>query len=51
MTVLDYPDGIIEIFHLHNSSGCTKAQGWTQPITGMSTRNISWEVKVASAYG
>jgi len=27
------------------------AMGSTQPLTGMSTRNISWGVKAAGAYG
>ena len=30
-------------------SGCTLGLGSTQPLTKMSTRNISWEVKMASA--
>jgi len=38
-------DGIIGIFHLHNPSGRTKALGSTQPLTEMSTRNISWGCK------
>jgi hypothetical protein len=36
------PDGVIGIFHLHNPSGRTIALGSTQPLTEMSTRNISW---------
>ena len=36
------PDGIIRIFHWNNPSGCTKALGSNQPLTEMSTRNISW---------
>ena len=43
------PDGVIEIFHWHNPSGRTMALGLTQPLTEMSTRNISWEVKAAGA--
>ena len=35
------PD-VIEIFHCHNPSGRTMALGLTQPLTEMSTRNISW---------
>ena len=35
------PDGVRGIFLLHNPSGCTKALGLTQPLTEMSTRNIS----------
>jgi len=35
-------------FHLHNPSGRTVALELTQPLTEMSTRNISWRgVKVA----
>jgi hypothetical protein len=37
------PDGVIGIFHSHNSSGRAMALGLTQPLTEMSTRNISWE--------
>jgi hypothetical protein len=36
------PDGAIGIFYLHDPSGCTLALGLTQPLTEMSTRNISW---------
>ena len=35
------PDGVIGIFHLHNPSDRTMALGLTQPLTEMSTRNIS----------
>jgi len=35
------PDGVIGIFHRHNTSGRTMALGLTQPLTEMSTRNIS----------
>jgi hypothetical protein len=45
------PDGVIGFFHLRNPYGCTMAQGLTQPLTEMSTRSISWEVKAAGAYG
>jgi hypothetical protein len=38
------------VFHWHNPSGRTRALGLTQPLTEMSTRNISWGVKVAGAY-
>jgi hypothetical protein len=34
------PDGVIGIFHLH-PSGRNMALGSTQPLTEMSTRNIS----------
>ena len=36
------PDCVIEIFLWHNPSGRTMALGLTQPLTEMSTRNISW---------
>jgi hypothetical protein len=36
------PDGVIGIFHWHNPCGRTMALGSTQPLTEMSTRNISW---------
>ena len=36
------PDGFNGIFHWHNPSGRTMALGSTQPLTEMSTRNISW---------
>ena len=42
-------DGVIEIFHWLNPSGRTVALGMTQPLTEMSTRNISWGVKAAGA--
>ena len=45
------PDGIIGIFHWHNPSGRNMALGVTQPLTEMSTRNISWGVKAVGAYG
>ena len=40
-------DGFIGIFHWHTPSGL----GLTQPLTEMSTRNVSWGVLVAGAYG
>jgi len=36
------PDGVIGIFHWHNPSGRTMTLGLTQPLTEVSTRNISW---------
>jgi hypothetical protein len=36
------PDCVIGIFHWHNPSDRSMALGWTQPLTEMSTRNISW---------
>jgi len=32
----------LDFFHLHNPSGRSMALGSTQPLTEMSTRNISW---------
>ena len=34
--------GVTGIFHWHNHSGRTVALGSIQPLTEMSTRNISW---------
>jgi hypothetical protein len=45
------PDGVTGIFHWHNPPSRTRAPGLTQPLTEMSTRNISWEVKTAGVYG
>ena len=39
------------IFHWHNPFSCTVALGLNQPLTEMSTRNISWGVTVAGAEG
>jgi hypothetical protein len=36
------PDGVIGIFHWHNTSYRTMALGSTQPLPEMSTRSISW---------
>ena len=36
------PDGVIGIFHWHNPSSCSLVLGITQPLTEMSTGNISW---------
>jgi len=36
------PNGVIGFFHWHNPSGRTTALGLTQPLTEMSTRNVSW---------
>jgi hypothetical protein len=44
-------DGGIRIFHWHNPSGRTMALGSTQPLTEMSTMNISWGENAASAWG
>jgi hypothetical protein len=45
------PDGVTGIFLWHNPVGRTMGLGSTQPLTEMSTRNISWGVKAAGAYG
>jgi hypothetical protein len=43
-------DGVIRFFfHCHNPSGRTVSLRLTQPLTEMSTRNISWRVKAAGA--
>ena len=42
-------DGVIRIVHGHNSSGRIMSLQSTRPLTEMSTRNISWEVKTAGA--
>jgi len=42
-------DGLIGIFYWHNPSGRTMTLGLTQPLTEVSTRNISWGVKAAWA--
>ena len=43
------PDGVTGIFHWHDPSVRTVTLGLTQPLTEMSTRNISWVVKTAGA--
>jgi len=45
------PDSVFGIFHWHNPSSRTIALGLTQHLTEISTRNISWRVKAAGAYG
>jgi hypothetical protein len=47
--VVSIPDGVIGIFHLLIPSGRTMFLGLNQSLREMSTRNISWEVKVAGA--
>jgi hypothetical protein len=42
-------DVVIGIFHGHNPSGRTMAQGLTKPLTEISTRNNSWVLKAAGA--
>ena len=43
------PDGVTVIFDLHTLPGRIMALGSTQPLTDMSTKNISWGVNVAGA--
>jgi len=43
------PDGFTIIFNRHDPSGRTMALGLTQHLTEMSTKNISWGVKMAGA--
>jgi hypothetical protein len=40
---------VIAIFHLLDPFGRTRALGSAQPLTEMSIRGISWEVKKAGA--
>jgi hypothetical protein len=42
-------DGVSGFFHWHNPVGRAMALGSTQPLTEMSTRNISWGVNAAGA--
>jgi hypothetical protein len=42
-------DVVIRIFHWHNPSGRTMVLESNEPLTEMSTRNISWEIKAAGA--
>jgi hypothetical protein len=39
----------VHAIHLFNPSGCTMALGATQPLSEMSTKNISWGVNAAGA--
>ena len=48
---VQFPMVSLEFFHWHNLSGRTMALGLPQPLKEMSTRNISWGVKAAGAYG
>jgi hypothetical protein len=45
------PCGVIGIFHWHIPSGRTLALGLTQPLTEMSTGNISWGGKGGRCVG
>jgi len=49
MTAGSIPVGVIGTFHRYNPSGRTMVLGPTQPLTEMSTRNISYAVKSAGA--
>jgi hypothetical protein len=42
-----FPVGAIGIFYWHNAPGRTMALGLNQPLTEMSTRDISGRVKAA----
>jgi hypothetical protein len=44
-----FPMVSVDFFHWHNPVGRTVALGSTQPLTEMSTRNISWGVNAAGA--
>jgi hypothetical protein len=45
------PD-VIEFFcNLPNPSSCTMALGFTQPLTGMSTRRSLWRIKSGRRVG
>ena len=44
-------NGFIGIFDWYNPFSRTLALGMTQPLREMSTKNISWAVKAAGAYG
>jgi hypothetical protein len=40
-------DGVTKIFYVHSPFGLTLTLDSAQPLTEMSTRNFSWEVKAA----
>jgi hypothetical protein len=44
-------DGDIASFYTYNRSGRNMDLGLPQPLTEMSTKNISWGVKAAGAKG
>ena len=44
-------DGVIGIFHWPCPSGLSADLELTQPLTEMSTKNISWGTQAAGAYG
>jgi hypothetical protein len=43
------PEGVTGIFHLYNPSGRTVVLGSSQPLTEMSTKNISCGLKAVRA--
>ena len=43
------PDAVIEIFHCLNSSGHNMTMVSTEPLTEISTRDVSWLVEEAGA--
>jgi hypothetical protein len=45
----DVPRQTTELINI--PSGCTMALDSTEPLTEMSTKNISWWVKAADGYG
>ena len=45
------PDGVKVIHHSLNTSGRIMALGSAHCLTEMSTRDVSWSLKAASAYG
>ena len=47
---VSFPDGVTEIFLLHNPSDPTMALTLIQPLTEMSTRNIPWRVNAAGVW-
>ena len=48
---LRFPMGVTGIFRWYNPAGRTIALGSTKPLTGISTKNISCEIKTAGAWG
>jgi hypothetical protein len=51
LQAVSIPDSVIGIFHWHNPSVRTTALGSTQPLNETSTRNLSWRVRAADAWG
>jgi hypothetical protein len=46
-----FHNGVIGIFHWYKPSGRTMALGSTQSLTEMNTKNVSWRIEAAGAYG